>query len=129
MAEAAPAEGLIASMKRAGASAIELARTRIELVSVEIEEQIEYAAKLLLWGAAAIYFASLALLLVALTIVIIFWDTHRVLAASLVTVAFALGAIGAALAVCSRLRHRPHFLSATTGELKKDAAALEGKPP
>lgn len=128
MATGAPDAGLIASLKRAGATAIELARTRLELVSVEIEEQIECAAQILLWGAAAIYFASLALLLLALTIVIACWDTHRLLAASLVTGAFALTAAGAALAVRARLRQRPRFLSATSAELKTDAEALGGPP-
>ncbi len=129
MANDAPEAGLIASLTRAATASIELARARLELVSVEIEEQIEYAAKLLLWGAAAIYFASLTLLLLAFTVVIAFWDTHRLLAAWLVTAVFALGAIGAALAARGHLRHRPHFLSATTGELKKDADALGAKPP
>ncbi len=77
------------------ATLLELVSTRIELVSVEIEEQIEYAAGILLWSVAAIFFGSLAVLLLALTIVIAFWDDHRLLAAGLVTGAFALIAIGA----------------------------------
>ena len=128
MANDAPEAGLIASLTRAATATIELARARLELVSVEFEEQIEYAAKLLLWGAAAIYFASLTLLLLAFTVVIAFWDTHRLLAAWLVTAAFALAALGAAFVARGHLRHRPHFLSATAAELKKDADALGAKP-
>ena len=117
-------KGPLASLRRMLATLVELARTRVELLSVEFEEQLEYATKLLLWGAAAIYFGSLALLLLALTIVIAFWDSHRLLAALLVTGAFAVAALVAAMAVRRRLRRRPRFLSATSAELRRDAAAL-----
>ena len=122
-------KGPFASLRRMATTLVELARTRVELVSVEFEEQLEYATKLLLWGAAAIYFGSLALLLLALTIVIAFWDSHRLLAALLVTGAFAAGAVVAAVAVRRRLRRRPRFLSATGAELRRDAAALADEEP
>jgi len=128
MADAADT-GLIASLRRVCATLIELAHTRLELVSVEVEEQIGAMAKLMLWGAAAIYFASLAMLLLAASIIIACWDSHRLLAALAVTLAFALAAVGAALGLRRRLRRRPRFLAATRGELKRDAAALDGESP
>jgi uncharacterized membrane protein YqjE len=106
------------------ATLLELGSTRLELISVELQEQIEYAAGVLLWGIAAIFFASLTVLLIAFTIVIAFWDEHRLLAAGLVTGAFALIALTAIVVVRQRLRARPRFLAATAGELKRDAAAL-----
>jgi uncharacterized membrane protein YqjE len=121
----APAEtGLFASLRRMLATLITLVQTRLELVSVEIEEQIEHAATVLLWSIAAIFFASLTVLLLALTIVIAFWDDHRLLAAGLVTATFALFAVIAGLVVRHRLRTRPRFLAATVGELGRDAAEL-----
>ena len=107
--------GLFASVKRLLATMLELGSTRLSLISVEIQEQIEYAAGLLLWGVTAIFFGSLTVLLFALTILIVFWDTHRLLAA---------GAIVAALTVRGLLRRRPQFLADSAAELKRDAAAL-----
>jgi uncharacterized membrane protein YqjE len=121
--EPAPS-GLFASLRRMLATLLELGSTRLELISVELQEQIEYAAGVLLWGIAAIFFASLTVLLIAFTIVIAFWDEHRLLAAGLVTGAFALIALTAIVVVRQRLRARPRFLAATAGELKRDAAAL-----
>jgi uncharacterized membrane protein YqjE len=129
VADAAPQAGLIASVRRMLATLLELGSTRLELVSVEIQEQIEYAASLLLWGIAAIFFASLTVLLLALTIVIACWEQHRLLAAGLVTAAFALIAVIAALVVRRRLQTRPRFLSATSGELRRDAEALDEAAP
>ncbi len=124
MSEEPAPSGLFASLRRMLATLLELGSTRLELISVELQEQIEYAAGVLLWGIAAIFFASLTVLLIAFTIVIAFWDEHRLLAAGLVTGAFALIALTAIVVVRQRLRARPRFLAATAGELKRDAAAL-----
>ncbi len=121
--------GLFASLRRMLATLVALVQTRLELVSVEIEEQIEHAASVLLWSIAAIFFASLTVLLLSLTIVIAFWDGHRLLAAGLVTASFGLFAVIAALVVRHRLRTRPRFLSATVAELGRDAAELGGELP
>jgi uncharacterized membrane protein YqjE len=129
VAPAAAEAGLFASLRRMLATLITLVQTRLELVSVEIEEQIEYAASVLLWSIAAIFFASLTVLLLALTIVIAFWDEHRLLAAGLVTTSFALFAAIAVLVVRQRLRTRPRFLAATVGEFGRDAAELGGERP
>ncbi|SRR5579871_806555 len=124
---AAPEAGLFATLRRALASLLELGHTRLELLTVELEEQIEHAAGVLLWSIAAIFFGSLAVLVLALTVVIAFWDTHRLLAAGLVTGALAALSLAAVLVVRVRLRHRPRLLSATVAELKRDADALDGR--
>lgn len=129
MTDGAPDTGLFASLSRMLATLIALVQTRLELIGVEIEEQIEHAAAVLLWSIAAIFFASLTVLLLALTIVIAFWDEHRLLAASLVTASFAATALIAGLVARHRLRNRPRFLGATIGELGRDAAVLDGELP
>jgi uncharacterized membrane protein YqjE len=124
MAEEPAPAGIFVSLRRMLANVLELGSTRLQLVSVEIQEQIEYAANLLLWGMVAIFFGSLTVLLLALTVVIAFWDGHRLLAAGLMTGLFAAIALIAASVVSSRLQRRPHFLEATTRELQRDAQAL-----
>jgi uncharacterized membrane protein YqjE len=128
VADDQPEFGLFASLRRMLATLIALAHTRLELVSVEVEEQIAHAAGLLLWSIAVILFGSLAVLVLALTIVIAFWDDHRLLAAGLVTAAFALATLVAVLVVRARLRRRPRILAATVAEMKRDVAALDGEP-
>jgi uncharacterized membrane protein YqjE len=129
MSEVRPEVGLFESLKRMMATLLELAHVRLELISVEIEDQIAYAAGVILWGIAAIFFGSLTVLLLAFTIVIAFWDDHRLLAAALVTAAFAAFAVTAIVVVRARLRSRPRFLAATSEEFKRDAQALEDAPP
>lgn len=124
-----PESGLFASLGRMAATLLALARTRLELASTELEEQLEYASQVLLWSIGAIFFASLTVLLLALTIVIAFWDDHRLLAAGAVTASFALIALVGFLAVRRLLGRRPRFFTATADELRRDAAALRGERP
>ena len=116
--------GLFGSLRRALAHFIELVHTRLELASVEVEATVRHALSLVLWSVVAIFCGSLSALLLVLTILIAFWDTHRLLAAVLITVFFAIVSISAALVVRHRIRTRPRLLAASIAELKRDAAAL-----
>lgn len=119
--------GLFDSLRAMLATLVALTHTRLELLSVELEQEVDRLAGTLLWAILGIFCAGLAVLMIALTIVIAFWDGHRLLAAALVALLFASLAITASLVVRHRLRTRPRFLSATIGELERDARALEGE--
>jgi uncharacterized membrane protein YqjE len=106
------------------ATSIELVQNRLELIVVELEEEIHRLAVTLLWSIVGILAGGLTALLLALTIVIAFWDTHRLLAASLVTAAFALLTAAAVYVVRQRSAQRPGLLAATLTELQRDARSL-----
>jgi uncharacterized membrane protein YqjE len=111
-------------VQRMLATLVTLLHTRLELATVELEEEAGRLAGILVWAIAGILCAGFAVLLLALTIVIAFWDGHRLLAAGLVTLVFAGVAVAAAVVVRRRLRERPRLLALTVGELKRDARAL-----
>jgi uncharacterized membrane protein YqjE len=119
--------GLFGSLRSAFANFLELAHTRLELLSVEMEARLLNSRHVMLWSAVALFSASLAMLMLTLTVLIVFWDTHRLLAAGIITVFFASLAVAATLVVRHRVRSRPRLLAATIHELKRDAAAL-GEP-
>ena len=108
------------------ATLLELVYTRLELVGVEIEAGVQRAASLLLWSIAAIFCASLAIVMLGVTVLIACWDTHRLIAAVSITAFFAMAGTAAALVVRHRFRRRPRLLASTVGELRRDAEALEG---
>jgi uncharacterized membrane protein YqjE len=56
-------------------------------------------------------------------------ETHRVLAAAGITVAFALASLGVALGVRHRVRTWPKMFGAMLNELRNDATALRGPQP
>jgi len=119
--------GLFRSLTGLIATFIAIARTRLELLTVELQEEVQRAAGLIVWGLVALVVGMMALLLGGLTVVFAYWDTHRVLAALLVTGAFATLALVAAIVFAVKLNSRPRFLDATLSELAKDSQVLQNK--
>jgi uncharacterized membrane protein YqjE len=117
--------GLMDAAKRMLATLIALVHTRLELFTTEIEEEIQRAASILLWALVALFFGTLTVLMIAMTILIVFWDDNRVLAASLITATFfVLTAVFVFLAR-ARLRAKPRFMASSIEELRRDREALE----
>jgi len=124
-----PVRQLIDSVSGLLATAIDIGRSRLELLTVEVREELHRTASLLVLGLVALLAASAGVLFAGLAVIFAFWDTHRILAAVLVTGGFfALGAV-AALQLRSRLRSRPRFLEGTLAELARDEAKLRGRSP
>lgn len=113
------------SLARLTATLTGIIHTRLELVSVELEEELAHFSSMLLWSLTALFCAGIAVMLAILLLVALFWDSHRL--------AVLLGLLGvfstAALTLGLWLRHtllnKPRLLSHTLEELKKDAAALQ----
>lgn len=116
--------GFFDSLRRALATLIEIAHLRLELVGVELEASVQHWLNVLLWSALALFSGSLAILMLLLTVLIAFWDTHRMLAAGLITGLLAGTALAAMFVVRRRIRTHPRLLATTVAELRRDAAAL-----
>ncbi len=115
---------IAAGVKRIAANLIELGRTRLELAAIELQEGTRRLVGYLVWALAAAVLALFALALVVLFVVVLFWDTHRLLAIGGMAVLFALGCAFAVMKLRAGLAARPPLLPATLAELRKDAAAL-----
>jgi len=116
--------GFFDSLRRALATLIEIAHVRLELVGLEFEATVQHWLNLLLWSALALFSASLTVLMLLLTVLIAFWDTHRLLAAGLITAFLAAPALVSIFVVRRRIRTHPRLLATTIAELRRDAAAL-----
>ncbi len=126
-ARAQPATGLFASARDLLATALAIIHTRLELVTTEIEEELHRVAEILLWMFIVVFFAGLTVLMLAFVIVVVFWDDHRILAASLTALGF-LGITGiAVLVVRAKTKARPKLLEATIEEIRRDREALGGR--
>jgi uncharacterized membrane protein YqjE len=128
-ADAGAGLGLFASLRRLITTLVELVHSRLDLVGIELQLEVQHATSLLLWAFAGIVCGTVALVLLAVTVLIAFWDTHRLLAAGCITAVFALASLGMALHVRRRVRTRPRLFGATLDELQHDVAALKGPQP
>lgn len=119
-----PAGSLLRSVIRLAGSLLEAVETRVDLFATELREDGERGLRMLAWAMAALLTAILGALLAGVTLIIVFWDTHRVAAAVGVTAAFLVAAVACAAAFRRHLREKPRLLDATRSELQKDVAAI-----
>ena len=119
-----PIGGLFASVARLLATAIGIAQTRLELLTTELQEEVHRGAEIVVYSVIALLSAGAGMFLLALVVIFLFWDTHRVLAAVSVTGVFFLIAVVAGLILRAKVRAKPPMLDATIAELTKDRASL-----
>lgn len=129
----AASAGLLDSLRRLGATTLELARVRLELIGTELERQKLSILSALLWAALGCACVALGLVLASAFIVLLLWDSYRLQAiAGLAIVYFAAGALMVRFAV-SRIRTPSGAFAASRDELARDQAALApreaGAPP
>lgn len=117
---------ITAAVRRIGANVLDLARTRLELAAIELQEGAHRLFGYLAWAVAAAVLGLFALGLVILFVLVLFWDTHRLAAVGGMAVLFILGTLFAVMRLRAGLAARPPMLPATLAELRKDAAALKG---
>jgi len=101
--------------------------TRTRLAATELEEQALRLIEIVVWLAVALFFIGIAIVFVAVLVVLLFWDSNRLLAAGLLTALFVSVGTGAALIARRLLRERPKLLAATLAELERDRNSL-GQP-
>jgi uncharacterized membrane protein YqjE len=119
-----PSTSLLRSIVQLGGTLLAVAQTRVELLTTEISEDLERGVQLLLWALVAVLAGTLGVLLVGLTLVIYFWETHRMAAAAGVAAVFLVAAVLAGLVFRNRLLQKPRLLDATRTELARDVVAL-----
>ena len=115
-----PPEGLKASAHRAAALFVRTLQNRAELFGLELEGEGRWVVSALVWTAAAIFFAVLAITIVTITVVILVPTDARpwvLLAFSALYLFLALGAI---LGARKHFRTRRPPMADTINELKKD---------
>ncbi|MDH3460873.1 MAG: phage holin family protein [Burkholderiaceae bacterium] len=115
---------MFASIRSALQALLEVGATRLELITTEIEEERLRLADVLLMACVALFFLAIGLVLTAGFLVVLFWDSYRLLTLGLLAAGF-LG-IGLVSGWCWRVKaaNKPRFLAATLTELSRDVEAL-----
>ncbi|MEO7774820.1 MAG: phage holin family protein [Steroidobacteraceae bacterium] len=118
--------GLLVSLRAMFSTGLQLLQTRLELFTTELEEEMHRIAGLLLWSIIAIFFGGLFILMLAVTVVIAFWDEHRLAAAIGMTSIFAIVVLVSGLIVRAKIAAHTRLLSLTLEELRRDHSSLAG---
>ena len=119
------AEGLLGSLKSLSGLVVAIAHNRLNLLSTDLEIARERTVSLLIMVLVALFCLCFGALLLALFIVVIFWDTHRLLALGSVTGLFLLVGGVYLLLVIRALKRMPATFEASLTELAKDYKHLK----
>lgn len=125
--EAGRGVGLLDSLRKLAGTLVAALHTRLEIVATEIEEEKTRLARIAALAALAGFCLALAINLAVLFLVVLFWDTNRLLAIGVIAGVFAAAAIALGLAARNAVARRPRLLSATLAELRKDRKELGGE--
>ncbi|MBT9589379.1 MAG: phage holin family protein [Thiobacillus sp.] len=121
--QAAP-EGLFESLKTLSVSLVSIVHTRLELLSTDVAEEREQLTSFLVLVLVALGCFGVGVVLLAMLVVVAFWETHRLLALAGMTGLFLAAGVGLGWFAMHRVRTKPRLFEASLAELSKDRQQL-----
>jgi uncharacterized membrane protein YqjE len=122
-------EGIVRSGRRMLAILVNMARTRLNLFAVELMEEKSRIWLMLVLTALALIFASMALLMLSLLVVVAFWDDNRLLAIGGLLALYVFATVVTLLILRQKTKIGSKLFAHTLRELEKDEAELESEEP
>ena len=117
--------GLLNSLKSLSTTLIAILYNRLDLLSTDMEEARERLLSLLVLTFVSLFCLCLGMVLLAMLVVVVFWDTHRLLALSALTGFFLLAGAILSMVAMRALRNMPRVFAASLAELSKDNELLD----
>ena len=116
--------GLLASLKGLLATGVSAVETRLGLVATDLERERLRLTGLLVWAGLFLFVLFLGIVLLTILLVVVFWDTHRLLVLALLSGFFLGAALVIGLSMRAWLRTAQKPFRATLAELAKDRERL-----
>lgn len=116
--------GLLGSVRSLVDNLLGSVHDRIELISVELQEEKQRLIQLFIWISVAIFTGMMALAFASITLVFLFWDSARIAALTGVTVLYAAGAVIAVLTLRRQIARQSKLFAASLQELRNDRACI-----
>jgi uncharacterized membrane protein YqjE len=120
-----PAEGLLNSLKNLTVTLIAIIHTRLELISSDLEEGRERFISLLAMAFVSLFSLCFGAVLLTILVVVVFWDTHRLLVLGSLTGLFLMTGAVLGAVVVSKLKSMPRMFEASLAELIKDHQEID----
>jgi uncharacterized membrane protein YqjE len=111
-------------LRRCAVTLLGVLHTRLSLAGLELAEEIERLIAMLVTALAMVLFATLALLVFSLLVVLACGEQYRLLALCILALVYAVVAFFFWRKLNHDLKERPPMFAATLAELENDRAAL-----
>ena len=122
--KAGAARGLLASLSQLARSLVSTLQSRAELLSLELALERARLVRMVVLAVVALFFLALAAIAATIFVIVLFWDTHRLLAIGLIALGYLVLAAWLAAAAKRELTQAARPFAATIAELKKDRDRL-----
>lgn len=116
--------GLAESLQRMASTLIAIFQTRLELLANEIQEERLHVEQMILYGSIALLFFALSIMLLTVFVVVLLWDSHRLLVLGSLAALFLVAGLMLWGALRRMARERHKLFSASLAELTDDRERL-----
>lgn len=110
------------------ATLVAMAHTRLELLSIDIEEDRERMLSLLALALVATFLLEIGVILAAILLMVAFWDTYRLLVMGSLAGFFLAAGLAAGIYAVQKAKTKPRVFAASLSELIKDRQQLASEP-
>ncbi len=114
-----------ATLARLAASLLQILETRLELVSVEVQEVLERFTSNLLWSLFTLFCGLLSLLLLLILVVAACWDHYRITSLIVLSATSVITTLGLSIWVKKRWQQQAQFFTDSLQALRDDRSALQ----
>lgn len=125
LSETPRSRGLFSSLRGLAATGVATLQNRLELLSVELQEEKARLLGLLVYGAAALILLATGVVFAAVFITVLLWDSHRLLALGVFSALFLAAGVFALTAARRLTASASRPFEASLAELVRDRAALD----
>jgi len=124
MTDQTTGKGLLESLSQLASTLVAIVHTRLDLLSSDLEEGREHWLALLVLTLAALFLLGVGVVLATILLVMVFWDSYRLLALGALAVFFLTAGLVAWRVALHKARAKPRLFAATLSELGKDRQQL-----
>ena len=116
--------GLLGSLRTLGDGLLATVQDRLELFSVELQEEKFRLIQTFVWISAAVFSGLLAITFASLALVYLFWESARLAVLGGLAVFYAAALVAIIIALRRFIARQPSPFSATRQEMGEDRACI-----
>jgi len=116
--------GFLDSLAHLGDNLLGTLQERLELVSIELQEEKYRLVQLIIWISATVFAAGMTLTFITLTVVYLFWDTARLAVLGGFAGLYGLALVFVVIALRRVFTHQPKPFAATIDSITEDRACI-----
>lgn len=116
--------GLLSSIRSLADNLLGSVHDRIELISVELQEEKQRLVQLFIWISVAIFTGMMAIAFASFTVVYLFWESARLPVLIALTLLYTAATLVTILTLRRQISRQPKPFAASLQEIRNDRACI-----